>query len=46
MADILRVAQVAPDFVADLEVVLVEASPALQEIQSAKLRGPNNGHAR
>jgi SAM-dependent MidA family methyltransferase len=39
MADILRVAQVAPDFLADLEVVLVEASPALQEIQAEKLRG-------
>ncbi len=39
MADILRVAQVAPDFMADLEVVLVEASPALQEIQAEKLRG-------
>jgi NADH dehydrogenase [ubiquinone] 1 alpha subcomplex assembly factor 7 len=43
MADILRVAQVAPDFMADLEVVLVEASPALQAIQAEKLRGPNNG---
>jgi NADH dehydrogenase [ubiquinone] 1 alpha subcomplex assembly factor 7 len=43
MADILRVAQVAPEFVADLEVVLVEASPALQEIQAEKLRGLNNG---
>jgi len=39
MADILRVAQVAPDFVADLEVVLVEASPALQQMQAEKLRG-------
>ena len=39
MADILRVAQVAPDFTDDLEVVLVEASPALQEIQAEKLRG-------
>lgn len=39
MADILRVAQVAPDFTADLEVVMVEASPALQEIQAEKLRG-------
>ena len=43
MADILRVAQVAPDFIADLDVVLVEASPALQEIQAEKLRGPNGG---
>ena len=39
MADILRVAQVAPEFTADLEVVLVEASPALQAIQAEKLRG-------
>jgi SAM-dependent MidA family methyltransferase len=39
MADILRVAQVAPEFTADLEVVLVEASPALQQIQAEKLRG-------
>ncbi|HEX4027663.1 MAG TPA: SAM-dependent methyltransferase [Rhizomicrobium sp.] len=39
MADILRVAQVAPEFTADLEVVLVEASPALQKIQAEKLRG-------
>lgn len=39
MADILRVAQVAPDFTADLDVVLVEASPALQQIQADKLRG-------
>lgn len=39
MADILRVAQAAPEFTADLEVVLVEASPALQEIQAEKLRG-------
>jgi NADH dehydrogenase [ubiquinone] 1 alpha subcomplex assembly factor 7 len=43
MADILRVAQVAPEFTADLEVVLVEASPALQEIQGEKLRGLNSG---
>ena len=39
MADILRVAQVAPDFTAELDVVLVEASPALQEIQADRLRG-------
>jgi SAM-dependent MidA family methyltransferase len=43
MADILRVAQVAPEFMADLEVVLVEASPALQQMQGEKLRGLNNG---
>src|SRR5471032_534046 len=39
MADILRTAVVAPEFLADLEVVLVEASPALQQIQADKLRG-------
>jgi NADH dehydrogenase [ubiquinone] 1 alpha subcomplex assembly factor 7 len=39
MADILRAAQVAPEFTADLEVVLVEASPALQAVQAEKLRG-------
>jgi SAM-dependent MidA family methyltransferase len=39
MADILRTAKVAPEFIADLEVVLVEASPALQQIQADKLRG-------
>jgi SAM-dependent MidA family methyltransferase len=43
MADILRVAQVAPEFTADLEVVLVEASPVLQQMQGDKLRGPNDG---
>jgi SAM-dependent MidA family methyltransferase len=41
MADILRTAQVAPEFAADLEVVLVEASPALQQVQADKLRGQN-----
>ena len=39
MADILRVAKVAPDFLADLDVVLVEASPTLQAMQADKLRG-------
>jgi NADH dehydrogenase [ubiquinone] 1 alpha subcomplex assembly factor 7 len=39
MADILRAAAVAPEFTADLEVVLVEASPALQQVQADKLRG-------
>jgi len=38
MADILRTAKVAPEFLADLEVVLVEASPALQQVQAEKLR--------
>jgi NADH dehydrogenase [ubiquinone] 1 alpha subcomplex assembly factor 7 len=41
MADILRTAAVAPEFLADLEVVLVEASPALQQVQADKLRGQN-----
>lgn len=39
MADILRTAKVAPEFLADLEVVLIEASPALQQVQAEKLRG-------
>lgn len=39
MADILRTAKVAPDFLADLDVVLIEASPVLQEMQADKLRG-------
>ncbi len=39
MADILRTARVAPEFLVDLEVVLVEASPLLQEAQGDKLRG-------
>ncbi|HEX4635420.1 MAG TPA: SAM-dependent methyltransferase [Rhizomicrobium sp.] len=43
MADILRTAKVAPEFLAELEVVLVEASPALQQAQADKLRGPNDG---
>jgi SAM-dependent MidA family methyltransferase len=43
MADILRTAKVAPEFLAELEVVLVEASPALQQAQADKLRGPDDG---
>ncbi len=39
MADILRAAAVAPEFLADLDVVMIEASPVLQEIQADKLRG-------
>jgi SAM-dependent MidA family methyltransferase len=39
MADILRAAAVAPEFLADLDVVLVEASPVLQQVQADKLRG-------
>jgi SAM-dependent MidA family methyltransferase len=38
MADILRTAKVAPEFLADLDVVLIEASPALQQVQADKLR--------
>src|SRR3954471_432828 len=37
-ADILRTARVAPEFLADLDVVLIEASPVLQEMQADKLR--------
>ena len=39
MADILRTAAVAPEFIADLDVVMIEASPALQAQQADKLRG-------
>src|SRR6478735_4603127 len=39
MADILRTAKVAPEFLADLEIVLIEASPVLQDAQGDKLRG-------
>jgi NADH dehydrogenase [ubiquinone] 1 alpha subcomplex assembly factor 7 len=39
MADILRAAAVAPEFLADLDVVMIEASPVLQAIQAEKLRG-------
>jgi NADH dehydrogenase [ubiquinone] 1 alpha subcomplex assembly factor 7 len=39
MADILRTAAVAPDFIADLDVVMIEASPAMQAVQADKLRG-------
>jgi NADH dehydrogenase [ubiquinone] 1 alpha subcomplex assembly factor 7 len=38
MADILHTARVAPEFLADLDVVLIEASPVLQETQADKLR--------
>ena len=38
MADVLRAAKVAPDFLAGLDVVLVEASPVLQQIQREKLK--------
>jgi NADH dehydrogenase [ubiquinone] 1 alpha subcomplex assembly factor 7 len=39
MADVLRTAAVAPEFLADLDVVMIEASPALQQVQAEKLRG-------
>jgi SAM-dependent MidA family methyltransferase len=39
MADILRTAAVAPEFLVDLEVVMIEASPVLQQMQAEKLRG-------
>src|SRR6201999_3094854 len=38
MADVLRAAKVAPEFLAGLEVVLVEASPTLQRLQLEKLK--------
>jgi len=37
MADALRAMRVAPEFLAALDVVLVEASPVLRDIQQAKL---------
>lgn len=43
MADILRTARVAPEFLVDLDVVLIEASPVLQEAQGDKLRGLHDG---
>jgi SAM-dependent MidA family methyltransferase len=39
MADILRTAAVAPEFLADLDVVMIEASPVLATMQAEKLRG-------
>ncbi len=38
MADALRAAKVAPEFLLGLEVVLVESSPALQKVQAEKLK--------
>ena len=38
MADALRAAKAAPEFLRGLEVVLVEASPALQKLQADKLK--------
>lgn len=39
MADMLRAASVEPEFTADLDIVLIEASPVLQQLQAEKLRG-------
>jgi SAM-dependent MidA family methyltransferase len=39
MADALRALKRVPGFLDEVEIVLVEASPALREIQSAKLSG-------
>ena len=38
MADALRAAKVAPEFLLGLDVVLVESSPALQKAQAEKLK--------
>ncbi|MDE3114725.1 MAG: SAM-dependent methyltransferase [Pseudomonadota bacterium] len=38
MADALRAAKLAPDFLAAIDVVLVEASPTLRAIQADKLK--------
>ena len=38
MADALRAAKAAPEFLRGLEVVMVEASPALQKAQAEKLK--------
>jgi len=38
LADALRATQVAPEFMSDLEIVLVEASPVLREIQRENLK--------
>jgi len=39
MADALRAAKAAPEFLIGLEVVLIEASPMLREAQAEKLKG-------
>jgi SAM-dependent MidA family methyltransferase len=39
MADILRTAKLAPQFLEELEVVLVEASPVLRAIQERQIAG-------
>jgi SAM-dependent MidA family methyltransferase len=38
MADMLRALKAVPDFLADLDVVLVEASPHLRDVQAATLK--------
>jgi NADH dehydrogenase [ubiquinone] 1 alpha subcomplex assembly factor 7 len=38
MADVLRAARAAPEFLVGLEVVLIEASPMLQKAQAEKLK--------
>jgi SAM-dependent MidA family methyltransferase len=39
MADILRAARLAPEFLASLDVILVEASPVLRAMQAERLAG-------
>lgn len=39
MADALRAMRAAPDFLSSIEVVLVESSPALRDVQRATLSG-------
>ena len=39
MADVLRAARLAPEFLEGLEIVLVEASPKLRAMQEEKLKG-------
>ena len=43
MADVLRAARAAPEFLVDLEVVLIEASPVLQKAQAEKLKDAGVG---
>lgn len=38
MADVVRAARVAPDFLAAIDVVLVESSPALKAVQQERLK--------
>jgi NADH dehydrogenase [ubiquinone] 1 alpha subcomplex assembly factor 7 len=39
MADMLRAAAAAPEFLVDLDIVMIEASPMLAAMQAEKLRG-------